>query len=138
MLMFVSSTYICPNLFQKLNYHMSGVFFSFYYKQRIYHRKNALLSQIGGDFPPPSIFSIFSYLGGCKISGRYPRISHKNIFDIYKYLYSTSKCQYYAEYLVDIEQLSDSQCIPAKRQSIKLQGLKRQLLSILLACMVEN
>ena len=127
-----SATYIFPNLFQKLKYHISGVFFSFssgwqlrkigkkflemrgdfYSKQRIYHIRNALLSRFGDPhitspyFPSRfPLFSLFSYLGGCKTNRWYsphldfhffhiwesvklldviPPTSSKNILNIYK------------------------------------------------------
>ena len=90
-----------------------GIFDS---KQRIYHRKHALLSRIGDPHTAsptiPSrfpLFSLFLYLGGCKINRWYsphldfhffhiwegvklldviPPTSSKNILDIYKYCIS--------------------------------------------------
>ena len=78
-----SATYIYPNLFQKLKYHISGIFFSFssrrqlrkigkkfmevrgnfYSKQRIYHRRDALLLRLGDPHTAsptiPSRFPLF-------------------------------------------------------------------------------
>ena len=113
-----------------------------YRKQRIYHIRNALLSRlrdpqstsptIPSRFP---LFSLFSYLGGCKINRWYsphldfhffhiwesvklldviPPTSSKNILNIYKYCISPTIVTVVQTTLLILCYLTDSLCIPSK------------------------